>query len=119
MDEFWLLSKNKVSFQQFFIKQLLTEDTGGYNCSQLLQFGQDELWFISGKNNSEKFFLVHEVLDKTEPDVLPTLHTLTGGDSIKKVSTRAAALRTAIEGNGEYAFGRSEPQILNKMPFNE
>ena len=36
MDELWLLSKNKVSFQQFFIKQLLTEDTGRNNCSQLL-----------------------------------------------------------------------------------
>ena len=44
------------------------------NYSQLLYFGIDELWFISGKKNSRKFFPVHEVLDKIEPVVLPALH---------------------------------------------
>ena len=34
------------------------------NYSQLLYFGLDELWFISVKKNSRKFFPVHDVLDK-------------------------------------------------------
>ena len=69
-----------------------------YNYSHLLYFGLDELWFITGKKNSRKFFPVYEVFNKIEPDVLPALHALTGCESTSKVSTKAAALSTAIEG---------------------
>ena len=179
MDNFWLLSQNKVSFQQFFIKWLLTQNTSGktiylggchksdqnicilastakaepllpcfheeaddrimyhlshavktdkyrseiilfpdmdvlvcdiYNYSQLLYFGLDELWFISGKNNFRKFFPVHEAFHKIKPDVLLTLHALSGCDSTSKISTKALSLRTAIEGGGElhHVFRKSE-----------
>ena len=183
MDKSWLLSQNIVSFEHFFIKWLLSQDTsrktiyfGGshksdqnicilastakaepllrcfhekaedrimyhlshtiqtykyrsviilspdtdapvcviYNYSHLLYFGLDELWFITGKKNSRKFFPVYEVLNKIEPDVLPVLHALTGCESTSKVSTKAAALSTAIES------GRSkvtEDLIANAKKF--
>ena len=85
-------------------------------------FGLDELWFVSRKKNSRKFFPVHEVLDKIQPDILPALHVSTGFDLTRNVSTKAAALRTAIEGGGEllHAFGWSEltdDMIANAQKF--
>ena len=71
-----------------------------YNFSKLLYFGLAEFWFTTGKRNSRKFIPVHEALDVIESetiDILPALHALTSCDSTSRVSTKAAALRTAID----------------------
>ena len=90
-----------------------------YNCCTLVLMNSG---LSPKKKNFRKFFPVHEVLDKIEPDLLPALHALTGRDSTSKVSTKVAALRTTIEGGGELflAFGWSvltDDMIANAEKF--
>ena len=70
----------------------------------------------------ESSFLYMKYLTKIQPDILPALHVSTGFDLTRNVSTKAAALRTAIEGGGEllHAFGwseRTDDMIANAQKF--
>ena len=87
-----------------------------YNYSQLLYFGIDEPWFTSGKKNSRKIFPIYEV-DKIELDILPVLHAQNGCDSTCKVSIKAAALKTTIEGGCELLHGFQQSKLTDDMNY--
>ena len=85
----------------------------------LVHFGLHELWFVTGKSYARKIIPLHETLDLIESDVidvLPALHALPGCDATRKVGTKAAALRIAMDGGNYllYSFRRRSLTIQAK-----
>ena len=69
-----------------------------HSFKQLMFFNLNEFWLISGQNNSTVVLPIHSLVDHMNTDVvdiLPPVHALTGCDTISKVDTRPAALKTA------------------------
>ena len=71
-----------------------------YQFSQLKNFGLKELWFITGRSNTQTIIPLHNlfnVMDHEVIDILPAVHALTGCDTTSKVGTKSAALKTAAK----------------------
>ena len=80
--------------------------------------GLDELWIISGKEDSIKVALVHTIvnnIDNSVIDVLPAVHALKGYDTTSKAGIKSTAFQAAMKCGYELLclFGKSE--VSDKM----
>ena len=76
---------------------------------KLKYFDLGELWFVSGRGNSRKFFPIHDLANNLDLDlveVLPAIHALTGYNTASKVGTKSRAVREGADCyHLLYAFG--------------
>ena len=98
-------------------------DTDVFVCSihhfnQLVYFDLNAFWFVSGRSNSTTVVPIHEWVDQVSADVidiLPTIHALTGCDTMSKIGTKTAALKTAQEYGHELLCFFGKRELTDKM----
>ena len=81
-----------------------------YHFSRWKQFNLKELWVLGGQGATRRAVPVHNLVAAMDPrvvDVLPAVHSLSGCDTTRKVSTKESALKVAslrsdlLEGFGQ------------------
>ena len=92
-----------------------------HHFNQLIYFGLNELWFLTGKSISKCFIPIHDLVNTMDSDVidiLPAVHALTGCDTTSKVGTKASALKQASKCGYKllYSFGKED--ISDSMMSN-
>ena len=112
-----------VKISKFCSVVIASPDTDIFVCalnhfSQLVYFGLNEFWFVSGRSNSLTIVPIHDLVVKMSADIieiLPVVHALTGYDITSKTGTKAAALKTANACGYERlcVFGKYE--LTNEM----
>ena len=92
-----------VKISKFCSIVIASPDTDIFVCSlhhfsQLVYFGLNELWFLSGQSNPLKIVPIHDLVEKLSADIidiLPAVHALTGCDTTNKIGMKETALITA------------------------
>ena len=115
-----------VKIFKFYSVVIASLDTDIFACalhhfSQLVYFGLNEFWFVSGRRNSLTIVPIHDLVKKISTDIieiLPAVHTLTGCDTTNKIGTKATALKTGNACGYEHLCFFGKHELMNEMIYN-